>query len=68
MEAHKAQRDAQMKKHVDATKTFYAALNSTQKKVFDTETARAMSNMMKGGMKKGGMHGGHEGHNKHSQH
>ena len=68
MEAHKAQRDAQMKKHVDATKTFYAALNSTQKKVFDTETARAMSNMMKGGMKKGGMHGSHEGHNKHSQH
>ena len=68
MEAHKAQRDAQMKKHADATKTFYAALNSTQKKVFDTETARAMSNMMKGGMKKGGMHGSHEGHNKHSQH
>ncbi len=68
MQAHKAQRDAQMKKHVDATKTFYAALNSTQKKVFDTETARAMSNMMKGGMKKGGMHGSHEGHNKHSQH
>ena len=63
MEAHKAQRDAQMKKHADATKTFYAALNSNQKKVFDTETARAMSRM--GGKMKGGMSGGHEGHGQH---
>lgn len=63
MEAHKAQRDAQMKKHADATKTFYAALNSNQKKVFDTETARAMSRM--GGKMKGGMSGGHEGHGHH---
>ena len=63
MEAHKAQRDAQMKKHADATKTFYAALNSNQKKVFDTETARAMSSM--GGKMKGGMSRGHEGHGHH---
>jgi hypothetical protein len=63
MEAHKAQRDAQMKKHADATKTFYAALNSNQKKVFDTETARAMSSM--GGKMKGGKSGGHEGHGHH---
>lgn len=66
MEAHKAQRDAQMKKHVDATKTFYAALNSTQKKVFDTETARAMSHRVKGDMKKGVMRGSHAGHHQHS--
>ena len=63
MEAHKAQRDAQMKKHADATKTFYAALNSNQKKVFDTETARAMSSMS--GKMKGGKSGGHEGHGHH---
>ena len=63
MEAHKAQRDAQMKKHTDATKTFYAALNSNQKKVFDSETARAMSSM--GGKMKGGMSRGHEGHGHH---
>ena len=63
MEAHKAQRDAQMKKHADATKTFYAALNSNQKKVFDAETARAMSSM--GGKMKGGMSRGHEGHGHH---
>ena len=63
MQAHKAQRDAQMKKHADATKTFYAALNSTQKKVFDTETARAMSSMMRGNG-----HGRHQGHNQHGHH
>jgi protein CpxP len=63
MEAHKAQRDAQMKKHADATKTFYAALSINQKKVFDTETARAMSSM--GGKMKGGMHGSHEGRGQH---
>ena len=68
MEAHKAQRDAQMKKHADATKTFYAALNSTQKKVFDTETARAMSSMMGGSMMRGNGHGRHEGHNQHGHH
>lgn len=69
MQAHKAQRDAQMQKHAEATKTFYAALNATQKKVFDTETARAMRGGMggmggMGGDMKGGMRRG-EGHHNH---
>jgi periplasmic protein CpxP/Spy len=45
MQAHKAQRDAEMQKHIDATKTFYASLNSEQKKVFDKETSRFMHSM-----------------------
>lgn len=55
MQTHKAQRDAVMQKHADATKTFYATLNATQKKVFDVETARAMHSM-------GHMGGGHRDH------
>lgn len=58
MQAHKAQRDAQMQKHADATKTFYAALNAEQKKVFDAETARAMQGMHKG-MRHGSDHANH---------
>lgn len=45
MQAHKAQHDAQMQKHIEATKTFYASLNAEQKKVFDKETARFMRGM-----------------------
>ena len=45
MQAHKAQMDAQMQKHVDATKNFYATLTVEQKKVFDTETAHSMRAM-----------------------
>lgn len=45
MQAHKAQKDVQMQKHIDATKTFYATLTAEQKKVFDTETAHAMQVM-----------------------
>lgn len=62
MQAHKGQRDAQMQKHATATKTFYAALNTTQKKTFDAETARSMKNM------DGGMHGGKEHRGHHGQH
>lgn len=66
MQAHKAQRDAQMQKHAEATKTFYAALNPTQKKAFDAETGRFMHTGMggKGDDKSGAMrHGeGHHGH------
>ena len=58
MQAHKAQRDADMQRHADATKTFYAALNASQKKVFDAETARAMQSMG-GGMRHGEGHHGH---------
>ena len=45
MQAHKAQMDARMQKHAEATKSFYATLNADQKKVFDTETARSMHQM-----------------------
>lgn len=40
MQKHRAQMDAQMQKHIDATKVFYASLNNEQKKVFDTESAK----------------------------
>lgn len=43
MQALHAQRDAEMKKRGEATKTFYAALNADQKKTFDAETARFMA-------------------------
>ena len=57
MQAHKAQRDAVMQKRADATKTFYAALNAGQKKVFDSETAHGMHS--RGGGQQGGGHHGH---------
>lgn len=46
MQAMHAQRDAEMKKHGEATKSFYAALNAEQKKTFDAETARHMQRDM----------------------
>lgn len=58
MQAHKVARDADMQKRAEATKTFYAALNAEQKKIFDSETARAMSGMDH----KMGSEGGHHGH------
>lgn len=45
MQAHKAQRDAQMLKRSDAAKSFYAVLNSEQKIIFDSETSRFMKRM-----------------------
>lgn len=42
MQALHAQREAEMKKHGDATKAFYGSLSAEQKKTFDTETARHM--------------------------
>lgn len=54
MRAHRAQRNADMDKRMDATKTFYAALSAEQKKTFDAEGLR----FMRGG--KGG-HGRHHG-------
>jgi len=50
----RAQRNAEMDKRLDATKSFYAALTPEQKKVFDAEGMR----FLRGG--KGGM--GHHGH------
>ena len=61
MQAHKAQRDAEMQKRADATKTFYATLNAEQKKVFDAETARVMQGMQGMGGRMG-QDGGHHGH------
>lgn len=46
MQAFKAERDAQMQKRLDATKTFYGSLNDEQKKTFDAQTARFMNDRM----------------------
>lgn len=51
MQALKAERDAQMAKRIDATKSFYAALTPEQKKVFDAQAH--------GGMQRAGMKGEH---------
>lgn len=61
MMALKAQRDEHMRQRAEATKAFYAALNADQKKTFDAETARFMTNRM--GMRQD-MPGGH-GHPMH---
>lgn len=53
MRARRAERMAEMDKRMDATKTFYAALNAEQKKVFDAESMRFLR---RGGGK------GHRGH------
>jgi periplasmic protein CpxP/Spy len=49
MQAFRAQRDAQMQKRAEATKTFYASLNAEQKKTFDAETAQFMGKRMNQG-------------------
>jgi hypothetical protein len=58
MRALRTQRQAEMDRRMDATKTFYAALNADQKKVFDGVSMRMMS---RGGK---GRHGGHHGHHR----
>ena len=66
MQAFKAQRDAEMTRRADATKTFYATLSPEQKKTFDTDTAAMIHRGMRGdrggrgpgpGMGMGGMGG-----------
>lgn len=57
MHALRTERMARMDKRADATKVFYAALNPTQKGVFDLETAR---HGHRGGHEGGGR-GGHHG-------
>jgi Spy/CpxP family protein refolding chaperone len=42
MMALKSERDAEISKRMNATKTFYASLTSTQQKVFDTHTHKFM--------------------------
>jgi len=54
MSALKVQRDAEMAKRQDATKTFYAALTPEQQKVFD---ANAMGRGLRGGRGGHGMLG-----------
>lgn len=56
MRALRAERNAQMDKRMDATKSFYAALSAEQKKVFDEQGMR----FMRGG--KRGHHGGFHRH------
>jgi hypothetical protein len=59
--ALRAQRDAEMDKRMDATKSFYSALNAQQKKVFDEQGMR----FLRGG-KRG--HHGHHGHHGQPRH
>lgn len=58
----RVQRDAQMDKRADATKTFYAALTPEQQKVFDSNAMRGHGGKGKGGHGHGRHHGGMEGH------
>ena len=54
MQAMHRQRQADMDRHAEATKAFYAALTPEQKKKFDAHTAQAM-----GRHHGGAMHGHH---------
>lgn len=56
--AQRTQRNAEMDQRFDATKTFYAALNAEQKKVFDGEAMRFMRGGKHGGRNHGGGHRG----------
>jgi hypothetical protein len=58
MRAVRAQRNAEMDKRMDATKTFYAALSAEQKKTFDAEGMRFLRGGKRGGF---GGHGRHHG-------
>jgi len=60
MQALKAERDAAMAKRTDAIKSFYAALNADQQKVFDS---KFMSGYQRAGMRgEQGQHRHHGGH------
>jgi hypothetical protein len=58
MQAFKAQHDAQMQKRIDATQALYAGLDGPQRKTFDDETARTMTQHM-GRHMKGSHHAAH---------
>lgn len=62
MKARRAARMAEMDKRLDATKVFYASLNSEQKAVFDAVGMKHLGQGMRG--HRGG-HGGHGGHGQH---
>lgn len=55
----RTQRNAEVDRRLDATKSFYAALNADQQKVFDTAGMRFARGM------RGGKRGGMEGHGRH---
>ena len=57
MRAMRAQRNAEMDKRMDATKSFYAVLSAEQKKTFDSESLR----FLRGGQRGMGGHGRHHG-------
>jgi len=59
MRALRAQRNAEVDKRMDATKSFYAVLSAEQKKTFDSESLR----FLRGGQRGMGMggHGRHHG-------
>lgn len=59
MQARKAERDALMNQHIQATQRFYATLTPEQQKVFDAQTLRHGAHGMKGDEHRGGhrMHG-----------
>lgn len=56
MQAMKTERDARMSQHTEAIKSFYAALNADQKKVFDEKFGMGFQRT---GMHHKGHHGGH---------
>ncbi len=58
MRAVRAQRNADLDKKMDATKTFYAALSAEQKKTFDAQGMRFLRGGKRGPM---GGHGRHHG-------
>jgi hypothetical protein len=45
MMAFKAQRDTELNKRAEATKTFYSVLTEDQKKIFDQHTTKIMGKM-----------------------
>lgn len=63
MQALRAERDAEMSKRIDATKSLYAALTPEQQKVFDTQNRGFQRASMKGEHRMGGKgaHGGQHG-------
>lgn len=61
MRALRAERMARMDQRAEATKAFYAALDATQKRVFDLETTRR-------GHRGGFGEGGHRGRGHHRHH
>ena len=57
MRAMRAQREAEMDRRMDATKTFYGSLSAEQKKVFDEESMRFLAGR-----------GEHHGHGRRGEH